>query len=77
MAVVTDMSPLRDPMRRAREVAEELTMAGDGTPLFQVRAWATDLFPSSFLPSAHPLYFFSCTAGAGRWRGQKGPGVLF
>lgn len=36
VAVVTDMSPLRDPMRWAREVAEDLTEAGDGMPLFQV-----------------------------------------
>lgn len=35
MAVVTDMCPLRDPTRRAREVAKELTKSGDGTPLFQ------------------------------------------
>eukprot|EP00752_Nemacystus_decipiens_P015161 g13506.t1 len=37
-AVVTDMSPLRDPIRRAHEVAEELTNAGHGMPLFQVDA---------------------------------------
>ncbi|CAM9851296.1 unnamed protein product [Ectocarpus fasciculatus] len=35
LAVVTDMCPLRDPTRRASEVAEELTKSGDGTPLFQ------------------------------------------
>ncbi|CAM9789414.1 unnamed protein product [Ectocarpus sp. 6 AP-2014] len=35
LAIVTDMCPLRDPTRRAREVAEELTKSGDGTPLFQ------------------------------------------
>lgn len=38
LAVVTDMSPLRDPMRWAYEVGNELTKAGDGTPLFQVDA---------------------------------------
>ncbi|CAM9717520.1 unnamed protein product [Laminaria digitata] len=38
VAVVTDMSPLRDPMRWVREVAEDLTEAGDNTPLFQVDA---------------------------------------
>lgn len=36
LAVVTDMSPLRDPSRWAREVAEDLSMAGDRRPLFQV-----------------------------------------
>lgn len=36
MAVVTDMSPLNEPRRWAHEVAEELAMAGKGTPLFQV-----------------------------------------
>ncbi|CAM9435802.1 unnamed protein product [Pylaiella littoralis] len=38
VAVVTDMCPLRDPTRRASEVAEELSKAGDGVPLFQVDA---------------------------------------
>lgn len=37
MAVVTDMCPLRDPTRRAHEVAEELTKTGHGLPLFQVK----------------------------------------
>lgn len=37
VAVVTDMCPLRDPTRRASEVAEELSKAGDGVPLFQVK----------------------------------------
>lgn len=37
VAVVTDMCPLRDPTRRASEVAEELSKAGDGMPLFQVK----------------------------------------
>lgn len=37
MAVVTDMCPLRDPTRRAREVADELTEAGQGVPLFEVK----------------------------------------
>lgn len=36
IAVVTDMCPLRDPLRWAHEVSEELAEAGDGTPLFQV-----------------------------------------
>lgn len=36
MAVVTDLCPLRDPTRRAHEVAEEFTKAGHGLPLFQV-----------------------------------------
>lgn len=36
LAVVTDMSPLRDPMRWALEVGDELTKAGDRRPLFQV-----------------------------------------
>lgn len=37
VAVVTDMCPLRDPTRRAHEVAEELTKTGHGLPLFQVK----------------------------------------
>ena len=36
VAVVTDMSPLRNPMRWVREVAEGLTEEGDNMPLFQV-----------------------------------------
>lgn len=43
LAVVTDMSPLRDPMRWAYEVGNELTKAGDGTPLFQVPRYVTTL----------------------------------
>lgn len=64
MAVVTDMSPLRDPMRRAREVAEELTRAGDGTPLFQVQLVQYEQGPTHL-----PLLFHRCTT---RWRWQKG-----
>ncbi|CAM9823819.1 unnamed protein product [Ascophyllum nodosum] len=37
-AVVTDMSPLRDPRRCVQEVASELNKAGQNTPLFQVDA---------------------------------------
>lgn len=42
VAVVTDMCPLRDSKRRASEVAEELTNAGDDMPLFEV-GQATDV----------------------------------
>lgn len=35
-AVVTDMSPLRDPRRWVRQVADDLTTEGRGRPLFQV-----------------------------------------
>lgn len=36
VAVVTDMSPLRDAMRWVREVGAELVKAKDRRPLFQV-----------------------------------------
>lgn len=52
MAVVTDMCPLRDPTRRAHEVAEGLTKAGHGLPLFQVKRLFFDN-----RPCVNPLIF--------------------
>lgn len=40
-AVVTDMSPLRDPQRWVHEVATELNKAGQNMPLFQVEISAS------------------------------------
>lgn len=52
-AVVTDMSPLRDPMRWVRVVGDKLAEAGDGRPLFQVRVVFQEMPEKMVLVTLH------------------------